>query len=163
MNQTNPDTPPADTPMPKSLIEDKELARMAPEQLVSGFTRTPVVLFLVVAFVAHILVIGGTSASYIYYNHINPEAGALREQRLEQERKAKLDAELKQKAGKSMADQPADAEPGSDKPEAGEGDGEGADAEADADAGKSPVERRIEETAAPDEIPSLDNLLRPTE
>jgi len=164
MNDTPPETTTPTAPASRSLIEDKELARMAPEQLVSGFTKTPVLLFVVAAFIMHVLVIGGSSAPYIYYNFINPEAGVLREERLEAERKAALDAELKAKAGKSVSDTSAEGEgdTASVDGDGGEGDGDTA-ADGDGDDGKSPVERRIEETAEPDEIPSLDSLLQPTD
>lgn len=122
------------------LIDEAELSRLAPEKLVAGFTQTPVGRFTLIAVLLHVVVIFGTSLPFIYDTWINPEAAAARQAQVEAERKAEQDAKLN--AASATGSQTPDENATPDEP-----------------ATRSRVEQRVEETAAPDELPSLDALL----
>lgn len=148
------------------LIEQQELSQLSPEKLVTGFTRTPVVRFAVIAVVLHVLVIVGTSVPFIYYTWINPEAAVARAAEVEAERKARQDAELRAKAGDDAdADDDADDAEDDADPDAADDDpdAEGDDAATDRANGDSPIEQQLQEAAEPDEIPSLEDLLEDDE
>jgi len=126
--------------------EAQEIARLAPEKLVAGFTHTPVGRFTLIAILLHVVVILGSSIPFIYDTWINPEAAAARAAQVEAQRQAEQDAQLK--AAASADEEAPPAEAAAD------------DTAAEEDAGaKSRIEQRIEETADPDEMPSLDELL----
>ncbi len=52
---------------------DSNLERLSPNDLVSGFTRSPVVVFMFAAIAFHVVVIGMSSVSYITDQWIDPE------------------------------------------------------------------------------------------
>ena len=55
--------------------EYDDLERLAPQKLLETFSRGKVFMCVVTALVLHIVIIGGLSSSFIYYEWINPEAG----------------------------------------------------------------------------------------
>lgn len=59
--------------------QDREIERMVPDQLVSGFTETPLMKFLVVALIAHVVLVSVASVGYVYDTWIDPEGAAERQ------------------------------------------------------------------------------------
>jgi hypothetical protein len=115
-----------------------DIQRLAPQKLVGRFGRSPILWCVVIALAAHVVLIGGTSIDYIYYNWVDPEAGRLRK---EQEK-----AGAKPKGADAPAPSPAE---------------DGGKAKAPQPTGKElldahkdkPVVKQITETPDPDEIP----------
>ena len=56
--------------------------RVAPQKLMGSFSKNRLILCVLLAVAAHVVVVGGSSLDYIYYNWINPEAGRAREEAL---------------------------------------------------------------------------------
>lgn len=135
--------------------DNQELEELAPQKLLGTFSKNRVGTCLVIASALHVLVIGGTSLDYVYYNWINKAAGEARAKRLVEE-KAKL--RLKKKSAAATV-------PGSSTNAVAAGDvPSGTDtnaADVDVDDEKammdkykdSPVVKRVTDTAKPDEIP----------
>jgi len=135
---------------PEPLIDEQELARLSPEKLITGFTRTPVVHFAVIAVLLHVVVIVGSSLPFIYDTWINPEAAAARQAQVEAQRQAERDQELKDAAASSN-----DEAPSADGQTEQAGNGTATKQAPD----KSRLEQELEEAAEPDEMPSLDELM----
>jgi len=129
---------------PEPLIDEQELARLSPEKLVTGFTRTPVVRFTVIAVLLHVVVIVGSSLPFIYETWINPEAAAARQAQVEAQRQAERDAKLEAAASSNDQAPSADA---------------GAVPATDQTPARSRLEQALDEAAEPDEMPSLDELM----
>ena len=90
-------------------------APAAPENLLTGFSRTNVWQAFVVAMILHVVVIGGTSGRFIYDSWIDPEGAALR----------KAEEDDKKKEAKLAAEEATRAEQEKDKQKDGKGDAKG--------------------------------------
>lgn len=62
----------------KSVAELPEVEKVSPEKLIAGFARGRIALWVVVAVVAHVLLIGGTSVGYIRDRWVDPEGAQVR-------------------------------------------------------------------------------------
>ena len=76
----------------------QDLGRLSPERLVAGFSRSKILVCLLIAIGAHVFVIGATSLGYIRDTWIDPEGAAKRKaaqleaQKAESERLAAAEA-----------------------------------------------------------------------
>jgi hypothetical protein len=139
---------------------DTNLERLSPNDLVSGFARSPVVPFLFAAIAFHVVVIGISSIGYIQDRWIDPEGAR-------QRREA-------QQAKVVPPPATAAAAAGTEKPLAGDGAEDGQPDGPPADGGGSPlaaakppeagepsaVEQRVTEKASDEELDAL-RLLGP--
>jgi hypothetical protein len=62
----------------KSAAELPEVEKVSPEKLLAGFARGRIALWVAVAVVAHVLLIGGTSTGYIRDRWVDPEGAQVR-------------------------------------------------------------------------------------
>ena len=62
----------------KSASELPEVEKVSPEKLLAGFARGRIALWVVVAVVAHVLLIGGTSVGFIRDRWVDPEGAQVR-------------------------------------------------------------------------------------
>ncbi len=155
--------------------ESRELQEFKPEHVLRSFSQFPIVMFFVVAFALHVVLIGGSSTRFIRDTYIDPvgakqraeEAKAAAEaedRRREEAERKKLDLGKGAKPGDKspVKADPAkgakpegktadpNAKPG-DKPEAGKG-------EDLPDAIKnSTMMKKLTETAKPEEMPKAPN------
>ena len=136
--------------------------QISPNDLISGFGRTPVAFWLFIALGAHVLFIGLTSFSYINDTWLDP-AGA------EQRRLARRDSDKpdfmtapadtptddSQPAADTASDSPGEAD--NSTPPTEPGDDTPAVAAADADSGdKTAVEERVSDSATASELDELE-------
>ncbi len=156
--------------------ESRELQEYRPDHVLRSFSKFPIVMFFVVAFALHVVLIGGSSTRFIRDTYIDPEGAKVRaeaakvaaeaeDRRREEAERKKLDQgkgakpgdKAPAKADPAKPTKPADgktadptAKPG-DKPEVGKG-------EDLPDAIKnSPQMKKITDTAKPEEIPKAPN------
>lgn len=125
-----------------------DIERLAPQKLLEAFSKGKVIRCIILAVVVHVVVIGGLSTRYIYYNWIDPEAGeALKEaEAREAEERKQVSAAPAPAATNTVA---VAAKPGTGAPR---GDGS-SDKELLEKHGDKPVVKAITEVATPDEIP----------
>jgi hypothetical protein len=62
----------------KSASELPEVEKVSPEKLLAGFARGRIALWMIVAVVAHVLLIGGTSIGTIRDRWVDPEGAQVR-------------------------------------------------------------------------------------
>jgi Skp family chaperone for outer membrane proteins len=86
----------------------EDIEKIAPQTVVGSFAKGRTGMAWLAAIAFHVVVIGGTSLDYIYYEWVNPQAGEQRRQ--EQEAKRKADLEAKRKAEQKKADDARAAE-----------------------------------------------------
>ena len=127
-----------------TLQDDQDIQRHSPQKLMGSFAGSRMLVCLGIALAVHVIIVGGSSLDYIYYNWINREAGKARQERLEAERKAKADG------GREAAETPAGGDAKAEPGAAAGAEGEEAMLEAHSD---TPVVKRVTEKATPDEIP----------
>lgn len=132
--------------MSENLQDD--VMKLAPDRLVSGFGRTRIWWFLLLAMVLHVIAIGATSVDYIRDTWVDPEGAAVRhEAALKKAAEAEAAAE-KHETAKTAATAPAPAsEPASQAAK----DEQQQILEEHKDA---PVVQRLLKTAKPEEIPT---------
>ena len=130
----------------------RDIDRLSPDKLVAGFARSKVALCCLIALGIHVVVLGGTSVTYVRDVWLFPE-----------EAKARKDAELKGK--KEKADKAA-AAAAAKRPKPTSSPATAQESKPDGDAGKTahdkllekhkntPVVKAITDTAKPGEIPT---------
>jgi len=138
--------------MPKKVdIDDVE--NLSPHKLLRHFSKNRVLPCIILALMVHVLVIGGSSAEFIYYTWIDPSANpdaATAGQPGEQPGEGAPGSTPA--AGDPSEEKPGDAENGAgDEPS--EPGGNGSTTPPDEDQ-TPPVVKRITEKASPDEIPA---------
>jgi hypothetical protein len=67
----------------------QDIEKLQPQKIMGSFAKNRVLLCIGIALVLHVVIIGGTSVPYIYYNFVNKEAGEARRKAIEDERKAR--------------------------------------------------------------------------
>lgn len=141
-----------------------DIQDLSPQDLITNFSKSRIVLWAILAIILHVVVIGGSSYEHIYYNYINKEAGRIKADK----EKAEKDAAAAEETARKQAEKDAAAAAAAaKKPEDGTAAG---------DAGKEAVKgtparelteeeklldkhkntqivKDITETAAPEEIP----------
>ncbi len=122
------------------------IERLTPDGLVVHFSRSPLMMGILLSIVLHAVVIGGLSYDYIYYDWINPAAGQARQ--AEQEKLRAQAAQLKAEqdeaalAASKPPVAPATTQPTGKNPLVPE-----------SQPGQSPVEQRVNEMPKEGEIP----------
>lgn len=87
-----------------------------PDKLLTGFAKTPISFYVVIAIGLHVLFVGATSVRYIRDTYVDPEGAKLR---LEAKKKAEEDARKEKNAPPPTASE-AEAKPEADKSKDGE-------------------------------------------
>jgi hypothetical protein len=137
---------------------DSSTDRVSPNDLISGFGRTPVLFWLFVALGAHVLFIGLTSFSYINDTWLDP-AGA------EQRRLVRRDADKPAFMDDAPVEdsQPAEdttpkenTDPETDNPPADPGDTTASVAPGENPEDKTAVEERVSDSASAAELDALE-------
>jgi len=133
---------------------DQDPEHFAPQKLLTGFSKTRIFTWLLASIVLHVVVIGASSPEYLYYHVINWKAGEERErlQKQEEARRGQEEAE----AGKVQETraQPVPKKPARNGEPAVRPEGEERNTSAMMKKHEDkPVIERINETAAPEEIP----------
>jgi hypothetical protein len=80
---------------------DVDIGKLSPEKLLAQFSRSGIVLCIILAFALHVLVLGGTSVDYIH-GVIDP-AWREEQDRLNEEARRKAEAERRAKEGRGVA------------------------------------------------------------
>ncbi|MCH8475350.1 MAG: hypothetical protein LAT55_09000 [Opitutales bacterium] len=116
-----------------------------PETLLAGFSRTRLDFWIIVALIVHVALLAGTSIPYLYDTWIDPEGA--------EERRAAVqeDEDEEAEAVREAIEQGSEAR----EEETGEAAEEPAEetAQEEEEEELTPVERRVQEAADPDEIP----------
>ena len=133
---------PAATPPP---TDTQSLERLQPDDLIRPFNRSPIGLSMLLAGLAHLLIIGVMSLGLVYEMVTGHELFAATPPPADTLSAAKGDEAI-----------PA-AAPSPDTPLA-PSTAATPEPAADPDVGLTPVERRVTEAADPDELPALDDL-----
>jgi outer membrane biosynthesis protein TonB len=90
--------------------EPEGVDRMSPETLVAGFSRSKILLCLLIAVGAHIFVISATSVPYIRDRWIDPEGAARRKEEREKAKRAEEEkAEATSEEAEPTTKTPAEA------------------------------------------------------
>ena len=129
---------------------DYDIERLAPQKLLERFSKGRVLLCLVAAIVLHVVIIGGLSTRYIYYNWINPEAGVAREEAAK--KAAEKAASLA--AGEAIGTATATDTNSTAKSQTSAAGDDATQQELLEKHKSAPVVKAITEAAAPDEIPT---------
>jgi len=126
------------------------IERLSPQKLLESFSKGKAISCVILALAIHVVVIGGLSVRYIYYNWINPEAGELLRQREEQEAaEKKLQASAPAPATSNATGVAAVTPPDKTPQAAGE------DRKIVQEHGDKPVVKAITDAAKPEEIPDM--------
>jgi len=128
--------------------KDNDVDRFAPQKLLDEFTKSRIVLCVALALAVHVVLIGGSSLEYVYFNWINRDAGIAREEAKKAELEAKKKAEREAAAAARAAKSKTSEKAAEKKPGAEDTDEEMIEKHKD-----STVVKEITETATPDEIP----------
>lgn len=133
--------PPAAPPPPRLAKPDFEVAPYNPDDLLTTFTKSRLVMAFLMTIVLHVLLIGGTSPGFIYDTYIDPEGAEARRKAAEEEKKSEMEEKadkvkeaIAEKEGEEGAADGGDGESAEDT-EGGDGD-ETADAEKAGEEGK---------------------------
>jgi len=84
---------------------------IAPQKLLENFTQNKVVKYLVIALIAHVVIIVGTTSPRTLYEMVNPAAKKARLEKERSEEQAVLDAKIKRNEA-AKTDAKSDAETG---------------------------------------------------
>jgi len=76
---------------------------LSPDKLVTGFSRTRIARWLLLALLVHVVFAGATSVGFIRDHWIDPEGAALRKKEREAKRKAELAAATEAETEKAEA------------------------------------------------------------
>jgi hypothetical protein len=80
---------------------EQDVMNLAPQKLLGSFAKKRLGLCWLLAIALHVVVIGGTSLDYIYYEWVNPVAGEARKKAIEDEKKKAREAALRASAAAS--------------------------------------------------------------
>lgn len=135
----------------------RAIDKLSPDDLMSGFSRSSLLLGLVLSAAVHIVLVAGTSWPYIRDTYVDPEgarqrAAQLQAQRLEAQAKADKAAHPAPASQPAPATAPVPAPPAAVAPES------------NPNYDNSPMKQRLEAVAPPEELPlqpSLDLGLEP--
>jgi hypothetical protein len=82
---------------------EQDIMNLAPQKLLGSFAKKRLGLCWLLAIALHVVIIGGTSLDYIYFEWVNPVAGEARKKAVEEERKKAKEAALRASAAASVA------------------------------------------------------------
>ncbi len=134
------------------MTQDKDLQRLSPDKLVAGFRRIDIfVIGLALAVGLHVLVIGGTSYSYVL-DKLDPSRVEKREVEQRERKEADLAAKAAAEAAAEAKPAPNETEPAPEEKPVPEDD---PTAGIPGDKRDHPVVRELTETADPEEIPEV--------